>query len=165
MQETRYSVHYKATDDIFCRYSQVSNNRLHQIILFCLDPLVFLLTKTLNYFALQSFDNECTWWRLFKKCIVCTKIRYTGVFLYAFWLINCCLTSSKQNLSCVQCRIYIVLRCAEGPIFLPNNFFYNGFCLCGPSKGKDNLTELFSVTDYWDNYSRSCTLLIKIHLL
>ena len=55
IQEKRYSVHYKATDDIFCRSSQVSNNRLHQIILFCLDPFVFLLTKTFKLFDFPIF--------------------------------------------------------------------------------------------------------------
>ena len=43
---------------------------------FCLsrlDPLVLLLPITLNYLAFQSFDFQCTWWRLFQKRVMRTK--------------------------------------------------------------------------------------------
>jgi len=33
-------------------------------------PLVYLLTKTLNYLTFQSSDYECTWWRLFHNRLV-----------------------------------------------------------------------------------------------
>jgi hypothetical protein len=34
----------------------------------------FMAPKTLNYFVFQSFDFEHTWWRLFPKCVLHTKI-------------------------------------------------------------------------------------------
>jgi hypothetical protein len=41
----------------------------------CLAPLVFLILNIFfNYLALQSFDIESTWWRLFQKCVVHTKL-------------------------------------------------------------------------------------------
>jgi hypothetical protein len=33
----------------------------------------FITLKTLNYLAFQSFDFGRTWWKLFQKCVVCTK--------------------------------------------------------------------------------------------
>jgi hypothetical protein len=33
----------------------------------------FIAPKALNFLAFQSFDFECTWWRLFQKCVVHTK--------------------------------------------------------------------------------------------
>ena len=30
--------------------------------------------RPLNYFAFQPFDFERTWWRLFQKRVVCTKL-------------------------------------------------------------------------------------------
>jgi len=29
-----------------------------------------------NYLAFQSFDIECTWWRLFQKRVICTKFDF-----------------------------------------------------------------------------------------
>ena len=37
-----------------------------------LGPLVLLL-PLLNYLTFQYFDIKHTWWRLFQKCVVCTK--------------------------------------------------------------------------------------------
>ena len=33
----------------------------------------FIALKTLNYLTFQSFDFECTWWRLFQKHVVRIK--------------------------------------------------------------------------------------------
>ena len=40
---------------------------LKKVSVFCLGPMVFLLPKRFNYLDLQSFDFECTWWRLFQN--------------------------------------------------------------------------------------------------
>ena len=40
----------------------------------CLGPLFFLLPKTLNYLTFQSFNSECTWWKLFLTRAVHTKL-------------------------------------------------------------------------------------------
>ena len=37
-------------------------------------PFGFIVPKTLNYLAFQSFNFERTWWRLFQKCVVRTKL-------------------------------------------------------------------------------------------
>ena len=54
----------------------------------CLKPLIFLLSQItffgfpicwphshrINFLVFQSVDLECTWWKLFKKNVVCTKL-------------------------------------------------------------------------------------------
>ena len=47
---------------------------LSRIWLSCLGLLVFYLTKILIYLAFKYFDLERTWWRLFQKRVVRTKL-------------------------------------------------------------------------------------------
>ena len=51
--------------------------------LYCICPLVFLLLKTFILFGFFNyFDFECTWWRLFQKCVVRTKFDIYIVHFY-----------------------------------------------------------------------------------
>ena len=43
-------------------------------MLSCLGPLVYSSQPFLNYFAFQYFDIERTWWRLFQKRVVRSKL-------------------------------------------------------------------------------------------
>jgi len=36
-------------------------------------PFGFLVSKTLNYLAFQTFDFDRTWWRLYQKVVVYVK--------------------------------------------------------------------------------------------
>ena len=45
---------------------------ISRIGLFCWNPWVLLVPKTLNYLTFQWFDFDGTWWRLFLKRVVCT---------------------------------------------------------------------------------------------
>jgi hypothetical protein len=40
----------------------------------CLRHLIYMAPKTLFCLTFQSFDCERTWWLLFQKCVVCTKL-------------------------------------------------------------------------------------------
>jgi hypothetical protein len=44
-----------------------------------LGPLVYLLTKLLNYFAFQPFDFERTWWRLFQNASKYCNAKYPWI--------------------------------------------------------------------------------------
>ena len=69
-----YSSQVEPVDDAFQNAAPPSGiDDLSKFWLSCLGPLVFVLTKLLNYLAFQSFDFECTWWRLFQKHVVGTK--------------------------------------------------------------------------------------------
>ena len=46
-------------------------------------PFDLIAPKTLNYLTFQSFDFECTWWRLFQKRSVRTKFD-----IYTFIVLN-----------------------------------------------------------------------------
>jgi len=87
--------------------------------------------------AFQSFNFECTWWRLlqkrtwwrlFQKHIVRTKFDISVFIIfhafysrckylveipwYSEWVTDCCLTPSKQFISCIMARTsYISLGC------------------------------------------------------
>ena len=78
--------------------------------------------------AFQSFDFERTWWRLFQKRIMRTKFDISVfIIFHAFyvrckylveipyyneWVTDCCLTPSKQFISCIMARTsYISLGC------------------------------------------------------
>jgi hypothetical protein len=47
---------------------------LIRFLLSCLGPLVSCFKPLLNYLAFQYFDIELTWWWLFQKRVVCTKL-------------------------------------------------------------------------------------------
>jgi hypothetical protein len=40
---------------------------------YTVKALWFITPKTLNFLAFQSFDFECTWWRLFEEGVMHTK--------------------------------------------------------------------------------------------
>jgi hypothetical protein len=46
-------------------------------------PFGFIAPKTLNYLAFQSFDFECTWWRLFQGRVVRTKF---DIYFFMVWI-------------------------------------------------------------------------------
>jgi hypothetical protein len=48
-------------------------------------PLGFIASKTLNYLAFQSFNFEHTWWRLFQKRVVHTKLDTLYLRFYYSW--------------------------------------------------------------------------------
>jgi hypothetical protein len=61
---------------------------LSRIWLSYLGPFgLLMLTKTLNYLAFQSFDYECTWWRLFQKSIVHTKLAHSNDWCLNFLIL------------------------------------------------------------------------------
>jgi hypothetical protein len=51
---------------------KIYNDNLKSAILF--RPFDCIAHKTLNYFAFQSFDFESTWWLLFQKHVLRTKL-------------------------------------------------------------------------------------------
>jgi hypothetical protein len=60
---------------------------------FLIAPSVFsnvFFSKNLetDYFVFYSYDLERTWWRLFQKCVICTKLNiYVFIFLhYRIWI-------------------------------------------------------------------------------
>jgi hypothetical protein len=73
---------------------------LRRFWLFCFDPLVFLLPKTISYLVFQLCDLEHTWWRLFQKCVVHVKLYiYILLFITTFseLCVNKYLFFSEQN--------------------------------------------------------------------
>ena len=40
----------------------------------CFEQIVFISDITLNYLAFPSFDFEPSWWRVFQRRLVCTKL-------------------------------------------------------------------------------------------
>jgi hypothetical protein len=57
---------------------------LSRFWLFCLDPIIHS-QRPLAYLAFQSFDVQRTWWRLFEKRVVCTKLD-VYVFMHALFI-------------------------------------------------------------------------------
>ena len=47
-----------------------------------LSHLVFTLLKIWNYMGIQSFNFERTWWRLFQKLVVRTKLHFVGIYAF-----------------------------------------------------------------------------------
>jgi hypothetical protein len=43
---------------------------------------LYLPTNTYKLLAFQSFENERTWWRLFQKNVLCTKLNIYVLFYY-----------------------------------------------------------------------------------
>jgi hypothetical protein len=59
----------------------------------------FIAPKTLNYLALQSFDFERTWWRLFQKRVMRTKVY---IYVYIVIVIHFVLVISLSHLSVIN---------------------------------------------------------------
>ena len=51
------------------------------LCILCRPLIGFIASNTLNYLAFQSFDFEHTWWRLFQKRVVRTKLDI-NVFIF-----------------------------------------------------------------------------------
>ena len=56
----------------------------------------FIACKTLNYFALQSFGFECTWWRSLQKQVLRTKVAIHD-FIIGFLVFNTTFTYMSDN--------------------------------------------------------------------
>jgi hypothetical protein len=64
--------HERPPNDTFSHKLKYRNRALIDVLHF-ICPLAYLLPKTYNYLAFQSFDYDRTWWRLFQKCTVSGK--------------------------------------------------------------------------------------------
>ena len=74
-------------------------------------PFRFIAPKNLNYLAFQSFDFECTWWRLFHKRVVCTKLDIY-VFIITNWWKKAKLffMHFQVKVQCWYCQLITTLR-------------------------------------------------------
>ena len=75
-------------------------------LLWCLDPLVFLLP---NYLAFKYFDFDRTLWGLMEKLIVCTKVDiYVFFATRNIFIRSLNLFRSEQLLlkHCITCDVY-----------------------------------------------------------
>jgi hypothetical protein len=63
---------------VLIRYSPPCRSNTYLFWLFCLDPLVLLLSKLLIILVFQSFYFKRTWWRLVQKRVVRTKFDIYG---------------------------------------------------------------------------------------
>jgi hypothetical protein len=80
---SRSYANLRAAHCFFC--NKLSSRNWH----FC-----FIVSKTLNYLAFQSFDFELTWWRFFQKDVVRTNCDF-----YVLYSIDQSVSSSSRVLS------------------------------------------------------------------
>ena len=90
----------------------------------------FLLPKTFQLFGFQSFEIDRTWWRLFQKCVMRTKLdMYVSIHCMVFRLttFDCLFSIFKlfihikdfiRGRSCLRFAITLVTRVAHRFSFL-----------------------------------------------
>ena len=102
--------------DIYVCITIIDIGDLIQFWLSCLNLLVYILQRLLNYLAFQSLDYELTWRKLFQKRVIHTKLdicvatnyRVTicSITVLSYWLSGNQLSYLLYLLSCTATVMY-----------------------------------------------------------
>ena len=103
----------------FLKFSSLMHRWPWPILAILFRPFGFIAPKTLNYLAFQSFDLEITWWRLFQKRVMRTKL---DIYVFILFLLSKIKTThnsstklqslcniTRKQLSYIQIKVYVDL--------------------------------------------------------